>query len=842
MKAIHTTLTTIVFFIISLPALAAENHFVSSFPLSASRPWVGPQYWTNPMEDWRLHNSRLEVIRSGVGRNVQLLTRQLGAQQGTLDMSLLVGRRDQNNGPASVGFSIGIRSELGDYRSALFHGKGLSAGIAANHGLFIGAPAQAKASQAIAKAKLVRLHLNAKPRGDKYLVTLTALNSNGEKTLAKVEKEIPAKSLVGNLALVHHYATGRNRRAGGSRDTASKGALHWFSDWNVAGTKVVAHDDQTFGPILWSMHTLSRRVMKMTAQMPPVGATDSKTVTLQVDHGGNWKSIAVAKIDPLSRTAAFRIPHWDDSRNTPYRLVYFFQGGKSAGKNYYYSGTVRRNPKKRQLVVAGFTGNTDSGFPNAQIVRNVKIHDPDVLLFTGDQIYENVGGFGIHRGPVDVATLNYLRKWYMFGWAFRNLMRDRPALCLPDDHDVYQGNIWGNGGNPVEMKDHDAGGYAMPAAWVNMIQRTQTSHHPDAYDSTPIKQDITVYYGDMLYGRVSFAIIEDRKFKSGPKGTVATWPGRPDHVKDSNFDPASVNKSGLTLLGNRQLKFLRHWATDWRGADLKVVCSQTIFCNLANYHGGEKMFLVADLDANGWPQAGRNRALQEIRRGFALMVAGDQHLPSIVHHGIDQYGDAGYSFCVPSIAAGYPRSWRPDQEGLPVRNRKPGAPANTGDYRDGLGNLLTVDAIGNPAEKNRPGVLNRLHDKSSGYGIVRFDTKTRNMTMECWRLQFDAAHPQPQDQFPGWPKTIHMLENYGRKAVAYLPRIEVSGMKNPVVQVIDQSNGEVVYTLRISGGTFRPKVFKEGVYTIKVGRQESGNMQTFKGIMSSAGGSLKVRF
>ena len=37
-----------------------------------------------------------------------------------------------------------------------------------------------------------------------------------------------------------------------------------------------------------------------------------------------------------------------------------------------------------------------------------------------------------------------------------------------------------------------------------------------------------------------------------------------------------------------------------------------------------------------------------------------------------------------------------------------------------------------------------------------------------------------------------------------------------MVQVIDEYLGEVVYTLRIKGKTWRPKVFREAVYTIKV--------------------------
>ena len=93
------------------------------------------------------------------------------------------------------------------------------------------------------------------------------------------------------------------------------------------------------------------------------------------------------------------------------------------------------------------------------------------------------------------------------------------ALCLPDDHDVFQGNIWGEGGAKMIAGDAGAsskGGYREPARMVNAVHRTTVAHHPDPFDPTPCLQDISVYYGEMVYGGVSFAIIADRQWKSGP--------------------------------------------------------------------------------------------------------------------------------------------------------------------------------------------------------------------------------------------------------------------------------------------------------------------------------------
>jgi hypothetical protein len=839
MRARHGFVITTLLMVLTVGTANADE-FVSAFPKDVVRPWAGPEFWTNPMEDWQISGGRLEVIRSGGNRNVHVLTRYVRAEQGTLSMSVVLGRVDGGKSPRSVGFRVGIKSELGDYRSALFFGRGLDAGIATDGSLFIGTPPKRANKANVGDAERVELHLAAEPAGDKYSVTLTAFEPGKDTKIAEVKKQVAGMQLVGSLALVNQYTP---KAPAATPRAAGKGPRHWFGDWRISGTKVVTNEERTFGPILWAMHTLSRGALRMTAQMPPLAHSDTRTVRLETMKDGKWKTIASDRIDQLACTATFRIDNWDAENDVPYRIRYALKTAGGKIEEQFYTGTVRRDPVDRDLVVAAFTGNTDRGFPNAHIVQNVTKHNPDVMFFTGDQIYEQVSGYGIHRGPVKLATLNYLRKWYMLGWAFGDLMRDRVTLCLPDDHDVYQGNIWGNGGNPTTMRDHAKGGYAMPAEWVNMIQRTQTSHHPKPFDPTPIDQSISVYYGDMLYGRVSFAIVEDRKFKSGPQGNVNYWKGRPDHVKDRNFDPKSVDPKGLTLLGERQLKFLDEWTKDWRGADMKSLVSQTIFCNLANYHGGNREFLVADLDANGWPQTGRARALQAIRKGFAFHIAGDQHLPSIVHHGLDAHGDCGFSFCVPSIAAGYPRSWRADEEGRPVKNRMNSKLANTGDYFDGLGNRMSVYAIGNPERKNRPGTLKTLHDKSSGYGIVRFDKQKRDITIECWKLLVDVDKRQATDQFPGWPKTVNAIENYGRKAVDLLPTLQVIGMTNPVVQVIDEANGKTVYTLRIRGDSFQPKVFRAGgSYTVKVGEQQPMKMQTFKNVKPDKDGVLKVAF
>jgi hypothetical protein len=817
------------------------GEFVSDFHNTHDRVWLGEEYWANPMEDWRVEDGRIVCMRNGANRNIHLLTHGLSTAdpRASFVASVRMGIEEKTK-KGSAGFMIGvIDQETRDPRASLLMGKGLVAGVRTNGKLFIGNTESAKALSSLQDLTLRLEAMPSKSKGSHRLV-LIALEAGTEKELAKLSSSaIKSETLAGNLAI------GCNIDPQSNAKVVGKLARFWFSDWKVKGGMLEARPDLAFGPILYAMHTLSRGVLTLTAQMPPLGKKEAQSVRLEAKVGsGKWKKQAVAEIDPLSRTATFRVKKWEDSRDVAYRVAFEDRKKDGSTTERYFEGIIRKDPtEKKEVVVAGFTGNKATAFPNSKLVENVGIVNPDMLFFSGDQIYEDVGGYGIHRSPVDLAVLNYLRKIYLWGWAFRDLMRDRPTIALPDDHDVYQGNIWGASGRDCGgIKGHSQGGFAMHEDFVNAVQRTQTDHHPAPFDPTPVERGIGVYYGDMIYGRVGFAILEDRKFKSGPEGKVNYWKGRPDHVKDPDFDPASVDKEGLVLLGERQLKFLRHFAEDWKGTDLKVALSQTIFCNLANYHGGNQQYLVADLDSNGWPQAGRNRALTELRRGFVFHYAGDQHLASIVHHGVEKWGDAGFSFCVPSIAAGYPRSWLPDREGLPVRNRPAPGLANTGDYQDGLANKLSVFAIGNPAEENRKGRLNTLHDKASGFGIARFNAKTGSITMECHRLLIDAANPKQGDQFPGWPKTIDYTENDGRKAVAYLPEFKVRGILNPVFQVKIARSGDLVYALRIRGDSYRPPVFDKGeTYELRVGDPDRGLWKTIGSLKGDASGKLTTR-
>ena len=546
--------------------------------------------------------------------------------------------------------------------------------------------------------------------------------------------------------------------------------------------------------VAFAIYTHHGGVLKISAQLFPLKPGEPREARLEFQRDGVWVLAATAEVLYPGWDAHFRIEGWDGTQDVAYRVRH--------GEQAMFEGLVRRDPvEKDVIVVANMSCNSSRTTGHRpEIIDNLKLQDPDLLFFAGDQTYRHT---------------EHTAGWIEFGLQFREILRDRPAICIPDDHDVGHGNLWGENGKRSTIPGDADGGYRYPVEYVNQVQRQQSWHLPDPVDPAPVERGITVYFTRLTVGGVDFAILEDRKFKSGPAGKIPQMGPRPDHVNDPTYDPKSVDLPGLQLLGERQEKFLRAWTQDWAGAEMKAVLSQTAFCGAVHMHGKRDDRLLADLDCNGWPQTPRQRALAEIRRAWAVHLCGDQHLAVVVKHGIDEFGDGPYGFTSPALVNTiYGRWWHPLDE-KPGPNPVPGSPLPwTGDFHDGLGNKISMLAYANP-----PDIADE-RQRADGYGIARFDKKKRTITFECWP-RFSDVKQGDKAQFPGWPITVAMDASDGRKVAGWLPELIFEGAAaHPVVQVIEQATGDILYTIRAQGARFQPRVYAPGKYAVKIGRDK----------------------
>jgi alkaline phosphatase D len=150
---------------------------------------------------------------------------------------------------------------------------------------------------------------------------------------------------------------------------------------------------------------------------------------------------------------------------------------------------------------------------------------------------------------------------------------------------------------------------------------------------------------------------------------------------------------------------------------------------------------------------------------------------------------------------------------------------------------MTVLAVSNPVISGHE--PKALYDRATGYGVVRFNRRTREITIECWPRWVDPSQPGAE-QYLGWPVRFHQLDNGLAHPGAYLPTLRIEGMDSPVVQVINEDNQEVVYTLRVSGSSFRPPVRRAATYTVKVGELGTSRVRVLEHLAAKPDGDETI--
>ncbi len=827
--------------------------YTSDWDLWPNMKWVGPQYWGNRLQDWFIKNGKVISGVTDKNRTLHLLTVQKGSTPGRIEVSVTIELlntkiSDLENG--CVGMRLGAKGVFDDYRSAAVFGKGIDIGLTPKGKLMIDKKELDTGLLQIPKSFI--LVVKAIPEGEEYYnLTVSIYSSEKERLLFKASGIVmQAIKLEGNFALLSNF---RNKRQ--VKETASVA----FDKWTIKADGVIHRPDQIYGPICFAQYTLHQNKLKLTAQLSPFEEIKNHQIHLECKVDGIWRTFDTKSLSHSGRAINFVIDNWEYRKSIPYRVSVELPL-KDGIHRYLYEGTIAREPIDQEELKAGvFSCNFHYGFPDTDIIENVNKLNPDIVLFLGDQFYEGTGGLGAQfSGDFDKICLDYLRKWMMFGWSYRELFRHRPCAIIPDDHDVYHGNIWGEKGKKADITNgygasaQDSGGYKMPAKWVNMVQFTQTSHLPDPYDPTPIKQNIGVYYTNWNYAGISFAILEDRKFKSAPNHVLPKEAQvKNGWILNDEFDIKKYGHLKADLLGKRQEQFLEDWVEKWNNETImKVVLSQTNFANIATLPKEAKTGAVipslyipeegeyikgdrptVDMDSNGWPKNKRDKAVKIIRKSFAFHIAGDQHLGSFAQYGVDSYEDSGYAFAGPALNNIWPRRFWPD---IDSSNHSYNNPAYTGNHEDGFGNKITVHAIANPHNKHKEPKI--IHNRANGYGMVTFNKAKRTIKTECWPRFINPT--LEGSQYPGWPKIINQLDNYGKKAKFWLPEFRVSGDYLPVMKVYDMY-GELIYAIRITK-VFIPKVFTKGIYTVVIEVPETGFEKIYKNLKAKKKQKKKI--
>jgi hypothetical protein len=222
----------------------ANEMFESDFGDIETPTLAGSEYRPTALKDWQVSDNRIECLVSNENRNLQLLTRELGTQRGTLEMTVRVGFFNQtlsNRNNNWAGFSIGSKGEFLNYgnRAKLYNG--IKIGVCTNGALFIGEPSPNHKNQEVINAlpKGLDLKIVVTPIKNHYTIDFSTLDISTGKVLASISKKYVTKDwLMGDLLLVSNF---ESRILGKVNNVKSV----WFEDWTIKGTKLNSLEKKT---------------------------------------------------------------------------------------------------------------------------------------------------------------------------------------------------------------------------------------------------------------------------------------------------------------------------------------------------------------------------------------------------------------------------------------------------------------------------------------------------------------------------------------------------------------------------------------------------------------------
>ena len=277
----------------------------ADFAHEVERTWIGPDFFANRLQDWRLVNGRVECVGTGAkrpNRVLHWLTVEVEARRATWELEVQsgalpkAGDADHSEPAASWrGFLIGTGGPDVDWRlSALAHHRpGVDGGIlavvdgagragfrsfeerAGEGGLWSlgGALKGAECAQLEGVERSgdgygegglrdVRIRFRCEPeaRGDRFRWSLAVHDLDDDALLSKATVAgVEARHVAGQLGLVSHRTAG--------------GGSHWFQALRARGESVVAHPERRFGPILTAQYTVSRRRLEADGTDSPTRCT-----------------------------------------------------------------------------------------------------------------------------------------------------------------------------------------------------------------------------------------------------------------------------------------------------------------------------------------------------------------------------------------------------------------------------------------------------------------------------------------------------------------------------------------------------------------------------------------
>jgi alkaline phosphatase D len=271
----------LVFYFSSCNRESVNVHY--NFDNIPERIWIGEDFWTVPLEDWKVDNGRVECHSAIQNASLSLLPWYMSEKMSEFAVSFNMGLIAAGENPGSSGISIGVKDDLDpDVRAAVYFGNGLNMGVNTTGFAFLGQ--QVLELPGGFDFAAFRVELTGEVVNRKYLINMHILDKMGN-FLLTMSQEVDG-NLNGIIQFINNFRT---------IDSADDGPAFWFDNISLSGNKFQEKPENRFGPVLWTMHTLSNNILKLSAQLPPLGTSDNKEVSFQIKDGMKWRTLLIQR-------------------------------------------------------------------------------------------------------------------------------------------------------------------------------------------------------------------------------------------------------------------------------------------------------------------------------------------------------------------------------------------------------------------------------------------------------------------------------------------------------------------------------------------------------------------
>ena len=84
--------------------------------------------------------------------------------------------------------------------------------------------------------------------------------------------------------------------------------------WNRDNNPIINLKVERDEVIAFGIYTVSKNVLKLTAQLFPLYPNESREVVLEIFKSNNWIEIGRKDINEIGWTTTFKVDNWDDSK------------------------------------------------------------------------------------------------------------------------------------------------------------------------------------------------------------------------------------------------------------------------------------------------------------------------------------------------------------------------------------------------------------------------------------------------------------------------------------------------------------------------------------------------